>query len=72
MDTSLDSTVEEIKSRLHQCGELHPGCTHGEPQQLPKRMLEISESMLYMREQVSGRHRYACLSYCWGSDGPAV
>lgn len=70
--TSVDSTVSEIISRLGECDEQHSTCSNGLPQQLPKRILDISEATVVLREQVAGVHRYACLSHCWGREGPEI
>jgi hypothetical protein len=72
MDTSAGVTTERIKALLYQCDKEHALCSTGSPQQLPRRILEITDSKVILREHVTGRHRYACLSHCWGREGPVV
>lgn len=39
---------------------------------LPKRILEIAAEHVFLREQPASPAPYACLSHCWGPNGPAV
>ena len=72
IDTSAVVTTEELMTRLHECDEEHTKCSAGNPQQLPSRILEIVDCTVILREQLAGHHRYACLSHCWGPEGPVV
>jgi hypothetical protein len=40
---------------------------------LPGRVLELSDTAVVLRENVKPEiQRYACLSHCWGPEGPAI
>ena len=40
---------------------------------LPGRVLELSDTAVVLRENVKPEiQRYACLSHCWGPEGPAT
>lgn len=50
----------------------HKHCVQRTAISLPKRILEITDEYVFLREQPGILAPYACLSHCWGLDGPAV
>jgi hypothetical protein len=49
----------------------HSKCKASLPGYVPKRVLEITQRGIILRENLFGCIRYACLSHCWGADGVA-
>jgi hypothetical protein len=71
-NTSSDVTLRLLKDWIRNCEENHTSCKRQRASPLPKRILEIAAGSVYLREQLDFQSNYACLSHCWGSDGPAV
>jgi hypothetical protein len=71
-DTSSDQTLETLSDWIEDCVEHHDSCQQLHLSELPKRILEIEGISVYLREHVITRVKYACLSHCWGSIGPAL
>jgi len=54
------------------CVQHHKKCTQLVAAPLPKRILEITTEHIFLREQPGSLAPYACLSHCWGLNGPAI
>lgn len=60
---------------LSDCRASHPLCGTGEPQPLPKRVLDVSFDQIRLYntgEKPREAAQYVCLNYCWGSGVPFV
>jgi hypothetical protein len=71
-DTSSVETLCMIRDWKTSCMENHEHCMHRVTSPLPKRILEIGIAHVYLREQPWIPAWYACLSHCWGPDGPTL
>lgn len=60
-----------LEDWINTCVHSHPRCNASIPGYIPKRVLEITQHGVILRENLSGCVRYACLSHCWGADGVA-
>ena len=36
---------------------------------MPGRVIQISKNIIFLREDLVKRSKYACLSHCWGAEG---
>jgi hypothetical protein len=71
-ETSSDQTLQTLSGWIEACAANHDSCQRFQSHELPKRVLEIGLTCIYLREHLTIRAKYACLSHCWGSDGPAL
>ncbi|KAH7083429.1 heterokaryon incompatibility protein-domain-containing protein [Paraphoma chrysanthemicola] len=73
-DTSSDHTFGTLSKWLHDCSQSHSRCYQDAISFLPERILEITATSIILREnaEVTRQATYACLSHCWGKDGPAL
>ena len=74
-DTASLQALQTIGNWIDDCVNNHEFCNGGFDQVLPKRILEITATHVYLRDSdyTRGRQsRYACLSHCWGTEGPAL
>jgi hypothetical protein len=71
-DTSSDSAFHTVAKWIHTCSHGHDRCSKPLAGRLPKRVLEISQSYVFLREYHDKRAKYACLSHCWGNTGAAL
>jgi hypothetical protein len=71
-DTSSELAYLKMEAWIESCLRDHEHCRKSRSSQLPKRVLEISGSFVYLRESQEKRGRYACLSHCWGEKGPSL
>jgi hypothetical protein len=72
VETSSDQALQKLRGWIQECVEHHDSCQKSQLSDLPKRILKIEGTNLYLREQVTMRAKYACLSHCWGPAGPAL
>jgi len=61
--------IQEWKTN---CMQHHKHCMQRKADPLPKRILEITTEYVFLRERPRNLAPYACLSHCWGLNGPAV
>jgi len=52
--------------------QYHNDCMQRLVVPLPKRILHITADQVFLREQPAKSAPYACLSHCWGLNGPAI
>jgi hypothetical protein len=71
-DTSSEQAMQTLDRWAQDCVENHACCTNSTASSLPKRVLEVTSTHFYLREHMSTRAKYACLSHCWGKEGPAL
>lgn len=72
-DTSSSQAAATIRGWIDECEQTHELCgTTDQPKSIPKRILELSNHRVRLREDTDSLPRYACLSHCWGPDGPAL
>jgi hypothetical protein len=71
-DTSSDQALHTLHNWIETCVEHHGACAGRKINQLPKRVLEIDGTHVYLREHVKTPAMYACLSHCWGPSGPTL
>ncbi|KAF5541427.1 tol [Fusarium mexicanum] len=69
--TEFQSTTSTIQSWITDCVGTHKGCLPQSHDQFasficPKRLLDLSNGTLVLREDLGQKLRYACLSHCWG------
>ncbi|CVK90869.1 related to tol protein [Fusarium proliferatum] len=69
--TESQTTTTTIQSWIRECLGTHDGCqSHIHDQSTsficPKRLLDLSNGTLVLREDLRQKLRYACLSHCWG------
>jgi hypothetical protein len=69
--TSSFQTTQRLNQWLATCAETHTGCQTLRETAMPKRILEIKDAHVYLRETTATKDRYACLSHCWGAQGPS-
>ena len=71
-DPTSDDELQGCLDNLRQCLNCHLYCTNT-PSKLPKRVLELSSAIMTLRDTASSspKERYACLSHCWGPEGPS-
>ncbi|KAH7309731.1 heterokaryon incompatibility protein-domain-containing protein [Stachybotrys elegans] len=65
-------TQVKIENWILQCDLLHEACRKSRVQALPSRILELLPDMVRVRGKPEVRGVYACLSHCWGADGPSI
>jgi hypothetical protein len=73
-DTSSDAVNSLIKTWIKDCTTSHACCRRATAGKLPKRVLEVREHVVYLREYATPTVQalYASLSHCWGPQGPAI
>ncbi|CVK91974.1 related to tol protein [Fusarium mangiferae] len=69
--TEFQTTTTTIKSWIRDCVGNHDACEsriYGQSASFicPKRLLDLSNGTLVLRENLGQKLRYACLSHCWG------
>ncbi|KAF2734977.1 HET-domain-containing protein, partial [Polyplosphaeria fusca] len=69
-DTAGEHALATIKNWIRECVIEHEECDDGSLRLLPKRILEIEGDKLLLREDRTEPAHYACLSHCWGANGP--
>ncbi|KAH6666742.1 heterokaryon incompatibility protein-domain-containing protein, partial [Halenospora varia] len=70
-NTESEATFTMIKAWLHNCEQHHAACTERTMQassihKFPKRILDLRNHRITLRENLASRANYACLSHCWG------
>jgi hypothetical protein len=70
--TGSDATFITIMNAIQDCTRNHSGCNRAQASssnfsQFPKRILELTNDRVLLREDLSVRSHYACLSHCWGN-----
>lgn len=72
-DTSSSKAFDTIRGWMDTCVAKHTVYCPGKlTKRLPKRVLELTDSHFYLRELSTAESIYACLSHCWGEDGPVL
>lgn len=73
-DTSSDAALSKLQQWIAPCNNEHTSCftASNRTASLPKRVLEIGSNHIYLREHLLVEAKYACLSHCWGSEGPLL
>jgi hypothetical protein len=73
-NTSSDVVNSLIKTWIRDCTTSHACCRRATAGTLPKRVLEVGEHVVYLREYTTPtvRASYASLSHCWGPQGPTI
>ncbi|KAJ8108678.1 hypothetical protein OPT61_g8007 [Boeremia exigua] len=72
-ETTSTRALAKAKDWMNECQSSHEYCDANSTAPLPKRVLELSEKVVVLREHVRPEiQRYACLSHCWGPQGPAI
>jgi hypothetical protein len=71
-DPACDEALGKIRTWVEECTRNHKGCPQPTKTSLPKRVLQVTESTVYLRENILTEAKYACLSHCWGPRGPAL
>jgi hypothetical protein len=59
-----------LREWIAQCDKDHSSCTLTRKTSLPKRVLQLSSDTIHVRDNMTLRAPYACLSHCWGKKGP--
>lgn len=69
---ACDDALRSAKIWLDDCVLNHEQCNRSSNANLPKRILEIENRKIFLRHNLVSRLRgiYACLSHCWGPQGP--
>ncbi|KAJ8107211.1 hypothetical protein OPT61_g9022 [Boeremia exigua] len=72
-DATSDDALQESIESLERCLAHHKYCTNI-PSKLPKRCLELNQTTMTLRDTASCLtvEPYACLSHCWGPEGPSL
>ena len=68
-DTSSDKRLSRAKEWISHCCSSHISCQQLPTTLLPKRVLDVKESMVRLVER-NQSGRYICLSHCWGQSRP--
>jgi hypothetical protein len=71
-DTSSEGAFDMVTGWIAECLVNHPGCSKKTISSLPKRIIEIVDDRVYLREMEGAQHKYASLSHCWGKKGAAL
>jgi hypothetical protein len=71
-DTSSDKAYQALKRWISDCLHDHSICSNRTVSNLPKRVLEIWNGQVYLRDSLGVQAKYACLSHCWGEKGAAL
>jgi hypothetical protein len=69
--TEFRTTATTIQSWIKECVGAHKGCRSQTQDQsasfiCPKRLLDLNNGTLILREDLGQKLSYACLSHCWG------
>lgn len=64
----------QVSAWMEECNGSHSKCGKAHQVRLPRRILELQDTMVVLRDNQHGKLRgtYACLSHCWGSKGPST
>lgn len=65
-DISSSKSLNNVQTWLETCDEDH-SCISYNTYTMPKRILQIAQDSIFLREDLDGQFRYACLSHCWGA-----
>jgi hypothetical protein len=69
-DTSSEQAIRTIKQWTRRClSQNHRYCATNKRSQLPKQILELTDDVFLLREDMKSEEMYACLSHCWGPKG---
>lgn len=71
-ESASAQAIDLLNYWIDECVHTHRVCNDGAKKPLPKRILYLTSTHIYLQEGVGARHRYACLSHCWGSKGPSL
>jgi hypothetical protein len=71
-ETSSHEAYNALKKWLATCLSDHGSCSKKTATSLPRRVLEINGSHVYLRDLHKVQAKYACLSHCWGSHGTSL
>ncbi|KAJ4991693.1 heterokaryon incompatibility protein [Stagonosporopsis vannaccii] len=73
-DPTCERALAPAKVWMQECLNFHKECQVHTVSSLPRRVLELSDAMVYLREGIKHRlpSNYACLSHCWGKKGPSI
>ncbi|CAO2651394.1 Nn.00g039640.m01.CDS01 [Neocucurbitaria sp. VM-36] len=73
-DPICEGAIHHARTWVNECVRNHKLCASMPVPSLPKRVLELRDSKVYLRENLGTRSqaRYACLSHCWGPQGPTI
>ncbi|KAF9767635.1 hypothetical protein IL306_015182, partial [Fusarium sp. DS 682] len=71
--TEYQTTMSTLNSWINECVTNHEGCRSQIQYQsgafvCPKRLLDLSNGKVILRENIGQELRYACLSHCWGTN----
>jgi hypothetical protein len=72
LNTSSEKSYQSLRRWLSGCLDNHTRCSKGTVTNLPKRILEICDDHVYLRESEDSQGKYACLSHCWGKQGASL
>lgn len=71
--TSSPEAVDTARRWIENCKDNHGHCKReSHAQRFPKRILELDSKQVKLCENVRPAVAYACLSHCWGPNGPAM
>jgi hypothetical protein len=71
-DTSSEQAYQTIQGWICDCLQDHENCSKQSTSSLPKRVLRLEGNQIQLRETEGTLAKYACLSHCWGVDGPSL
>jgi hypothetical protein len=71
-DTSSEVAFDMVTSWIAECLANHSRCSKNNLSSLPKRIIEIFDDRVYLREMGGAQQKYASLSHCWGEKGAAL
>jgi hypothetical protein len=63
-------TCQVVSDWIDKCVNDHNSCASVRATSLPMRVLQLSSDTVHVRENMTRRAPYACLSHCWGEKGP--
>lgn len=69
-DTSSDQSFAIVQNWLEQCVNNHEQCGQAFEAPLPKRILDVSKTDVFLYESRNEPAKYICLSHCWGVSRP--
>lgn len=72
-DPICEKAIHPARTWINDCVHNHTLCNLSD-YSLPKRVLELTDSKIYLRENQGTpvQAKYACLSHCWGPQGPTI
>jgi hypothetical protein len=71
-DTSSIQAYQKVRTWIDTCFKEHETCSKNLSSSLPKRVLQLTGSLVCLRELQDTQGIYACLSHCWGEKGPSL